>query len=237
MRSKTAVLFPLLLLVAAVLVHGAEEAEVRSWFRSESRARPYIGMEAEIVGLFTEAESRGLPAQALLGKLKEGAAKSIDPKRLLAGLKDELARLTAAQGILERAWTAFADAASRQSALKDMSVYLLGGVGVEVLEGVLAQAALLQRGYADAIACCDALWKLREMSSVDDTGLLRIGRALLGSRVPPSGYKTVPSLFLRAKVQKVAESDILDDIVLKTLESGGGLIQMEEELARRARKR
>lgn len=237
MGNKKPFLPALFLLTAAFAAFAADESVVQAWFRTESRAKPYSGIEARILDLFSEAGTRKLPEQVLLGKLKEGAAKRVDPERLLVGLKEELERLTSAQGIVEGSGIVFPDPAARQAAVKDMSVYLLGGLGVEVLKGILAQAILLSHGYADAISCCDALVKLREMSTVDDKGLLRIGRALLASRVPPSGYKTIPSLFLRAKVQRIAEADILDDIVLRTLESGGGLVQMEEELVRRARKR
>jgi hypothetical protein len=224
---RLAVLACLVLLALPAL---GEDAGLSSWFRSDPKARAYAAVEAELAATFDAAAAADLPTRFLLEKLREGAAKGVAPARLAAGLRAEAQRLSQAADMLAHAPVPFPDRAAREETLKAVSIALLAGFSPGGVEALLARAAPPARGPQDVVAVLAAVIPVKDASRLEEPDLVRLGAALLGSRLPATAFKSVASFFLRAAASGARDGDILDTMVIPALEGGGGLVQMEEKL-------
>lgn len=227
MRKRLAILIFMALLAPSLF---AEEPDLGSWFRTDPKARDYRGVEGLIAETFERAQAADLPLWILMEKLREGAAKGVRADRLASGLQAEAARLLEAREILASQKVGVAERKSRDEIMKAISIALLSGLSSRTIAELFLLAVPPGRGPQDAVAACAALISLREASRLSDAKIRALGAALLASRLPAASFKSVASFFVRAGARGVREQDILDAMVIRALESGGGLVQMEEEL-------
>jgi hypothetical protein len=220
---------PACLLLLALSAFG-DDAELSAWFRSDPKARPYAAVQAEIAATFDEAAGAGLPAWVLMEKLREGAAKGVPAGRLATGLRAEATRLSQAADILLRARTSVADRRERDETLRAVSIALLAGFSPGAVETLLVLVAPPARGPQDAVAALAAVIPVKDASLLSEADLVRLGAALLQSRLPSTAFKSIGSFFLKASASGARDGDILDDMVIPALRGGGGLVQMEEQL-------
>jgi hypothetical protein len=220
----------LLLLVLACFPAAAEESVVSSWFRTEAKARAYLAIEQQLVATFDAARAADLPLAILVEKLREGAAKGVRPDRLAAGLQEEARRLLEAKEILLARKAAIDDPAVREETLKAMSIALLAGLSPETVGEFFSLAAPPRRGPRDAVAALAGVIPVRDATRLADTDIRRLGAALLASRLPAPAFKSVAAFFLRASASGAREQDILEGMVIPSLQAGGGLVQMEDAL-------
>jgi hypothetical protein len=233
MRQRLAI--SILLLIAPLVF--CEEPGLSSWFQSDPRAQAYREVEPQISRTFDEAAAAGLPLPILMDKLREGAVKGVAAERLSTGLRAEMERLLVAQGILERQSVTLPDRKGREEAMKGISISLLAGLPPETIEQLFAISRAPARSPQDAVAACAALIQIREMSRLSDADVRRLGEALLRSRLPAASFRSIPSFFVRARARGIGEAEILDSIVIEALESGGGLVQMEDQLRLQLKRR
>jgi hypothetical protein len=169
-------------------------------------------------------------------RLKEGAAKRVPPQRLLSVLQRDFARLRRVIRLIEEAGFRRATRSSRyQKNIKLLSIVLRGDISEAVVTELLEYAGNRGKTLDEAATACNAIFQVARISSLGDTDLVRLGKSLLTSRLPASSYASVASLFLKGKVNKMDDSDIVE-LMVRVLENGGGLIQLERELQRRARR-
>ncbi len=67
-----------------------------------------------------------------------------------------------------------------------------------------------------------------------DQDALKVAELLLASKLPVSAYRSLASVYLKAKASDLEDSEILNDVIIGTLESGGGILSMDEKIAREA---
>jgi hypothetical protein len=217
------------LLWAAAAAFG-QDAGLEAWFRDDPRAKAYSDSRRDIAGVFADAEAADVPAWVLLDKLREGASKGVSPDRLTAGLRAEYSRLVTSKAILARTGVAIPEPGEYEDALRDMSIWMLAGLGAETMEALFSSVRGGPRTPGDVLAACAALIQMKSSSRLEEKDLLRLGRALLSSRLPSSSFASVPAFFVKARASGLRESEILDSIVVKALESGGGFVRMDELL-------
>jgi hypothetical protein len=234
MHKRSACLFVFLALAAAAF---CQDAGVDSWFKADPRAKAYMDSKADVLRIFAEAQAAELPMWVLMDKLREGASKGVSPDRLTAGLQSEAARLSAAKAILERVKADIAEKTEYEDALRDMSIALLAGIGGETIESLFAGTGMKARTYRDVLAACAALIQMKNSSRLPENDLRRLGETLLASTLPSSSFSSIPSFFVKARAAGLRESEVLDSIVLKALETGGGFVRMEELLRMRQKGR
>jgi hypothetical protein len=232
MRRSIALLF-LLLIIVTPKVTG-QESEPATWFKSDRTAPPYRDVQISIEAVFMDARSDGLPTALLMDKLREGAKKSVPAERLVEGLRAELGRLRAVHAMLDRQRVSVEDPRYLEEASKALSIALLGGVPVQTMETLFEMSLGTARGPRDIIATVTTLFQLREGSRISDEALLNLGKAMVGSALPTAAFRSIPSFFVKAAARGVRETDIIARIMIPVLESGGGLVKMEEELRRLA---
>ncbi len=234
MHKRSACLLIFLTVAAAAF---CQDAGVDSWFKADPRAKAYMDSKADVLRVFAEAQAADLPLWVLMDKLREGASKGVSPDRLTAGLQSEAARLSAAKSILARVKPGIAERQEYEEALRDTSIALLAGIGGETIEALFSGTRTSVRTYRDVLAACAALIQMKNSSRLSENELQRLGETLLASTLPSSSFSSIPSFFVKARAAGLRESDILDSIVLKALESGGGFVRMEELLRMRQKGR
>jgi len=227
MRAAT---LALLLLALAGFPAGAEESVVSSWFRTEEKARAYLSIEQQLAATFDAARAAEVPLGILLEKLREGAAKGVRPDRLAAGLQEEARRLREAKDVLLARKVEIDDPALREEALKAMSIALLAGLSPHTAGEFFSLAVPPRRGPRDALAALAAVIPVHDATRLADGEIRRLGAALLESRLPAPAFKSIAAFFLSASARGAREQDILEGMVIPSLQAGGGLVQMEEAL-------
>ncbi len=236
--GKTAAVFFFLFIFISVhpLFSDNGKELLLQWFDSLSNARRYGKIQEELLGLFQEAESGGIPGELLLVKLKEGAAKNIPSERLLVALKQEKKRYQSALDIIEAAgYSSEVPARLLEQPVKTLGILLREGLAPPFLENLLSRAHEERLELTDGIAACSTVFQVKKITNLPEAELLRLGYALYKSSLPPSGYDALASVFLKAKVQRLSDRDTLE-IVLRIFENGGSLIQLEREINRRVRR-
>lgn len=211
--------------------------QLEQWFDTSSAAGRYTDTKDELIELFTRVETTEVPGELLLERLKEGAAKRVPPQRLLSVLRQDFERLERVDRVIEAAgYTHARGSTSYKQNLKLLSIVLRGGVSESVVENVLQEAHTHEKSLEVALAACDALFQVTQIGDLTDNELIQLGTTLLTSSLPSSSYSSIASLFLKGRVNRLDDSDILE-IVIRVLENNGGLIQLEREIQRRTRNR
>jgi hypothetical protein len=220
--------FLLSLLFLLVLTVPATGDELSSWFDADPRARAYAVVEAELQGLIDAARMEKVPIGPLIDKLREGAAKQVAPQRLLDAVGETIDQLARARSVLEEAsgnsWKNEADILAVSLLLRDLPDELAG----ELIAFGLGRG----REMRSIRAAGDAITRLRSIAELEDGEALRVGTLLLDGSVPAFAYGSLPSVYLKAKASGLSENEILDEVIIGTLESGGGIIAMRVKIGR-----
>jgi hypothetical protein len=208
----------------------AEDADVSAWFRADPRGKAYRSVEGQVTATFAAASDAGLPLWILMEKLREGAAKGVGADRLATGLEQESRRLLEARDILLGQKVPIMDPRTREETMKAISIALLSGLSPAIIAELFSLAAPPLRIPQDAVAALAAIIPVRDASRLAESDIRRLGAALLASRLSPAAFKSVSSFFLKARASGARDEDVLETMVIRSLEAGGGLVQMEEEL-------
>ncbi len=223
--------FLLFLLLWGLLAVPARGDELSSWFLTDRRARAYTGVQAELQGLIDEARLQNVPIGPLIDKLREGASKRVEAERLPGALRETIDRMLRARSILEQAGAA--DAGSEEN-VQAVSVLLQRGLPEELARQLIARALQAGRGMQAARAACDAVTSLLAVRAMGEQDALKVGELLLASKLPVPAYRSLVSVYLKAKASALDNSEILNDVIISTLESGGGIVSMDEKIGGRA---
>lgn len=208
----------------------AEDADVSAWFRADPRGKAYRSVEGRVTAVFEAAKESGLPLWILMEKLREGAAKRVGADRLASGLEQESHRLLEARDILLGQKVPLVETRTREEAMKAVSIALLSGLSPAIISEMFSLAVPPLRVPQDAVAALAAIIPVRDASRLAEPDIRRLGAALLASRLPPAAFKSVSSFFLKARASGARDEDVLETMLIPSLEAGGGLVQMEEEL-------
>jgi hypothetical protein len=221
-RFLPALLFSLLLAVPAM------GDELSSWFASDPRARAYEGVETELEGLIDEARLKKVPIGPLLDKLREGAAKRVDPGRLLDAVGETIDQLARARSVLEQSAGGFS---ASEEDLQAVSL-LLRGLSEELAVELIAFGLEHGREMRAIRAAGDAITRLRAIAELEEGETLKVGTLLLAGKVPVFAYDSLPSIYLKGKASGLSDRMILDEVIIETLDSGGGIIAMHTKIDR-----
>jgi len=151
-------------------------------------------------------------------------------------LNEELDRLVLARTILQNEEIQFSSKGAYQDALREISLLLLNGFSGEFVSRLLTFSMSQDKGIEGVLAAGCSLLLISAAGSLSEEQLFNLGKALLSSRFSPAGYPYVASLFIKASVNQVKPAELLTPVI-RILEQGGGLIQLERELRRRMKRR
>jgi len=152
-------------------------------------------------------------------------------------MQEELSRLQAAAGIIERAERSLDGrrllaSLDRKDLFNAISIYLSGGLTAHLIEEFLTDSSRSGRSADRVLRAFAVLLTVDRVGHFTDEELLDFGTALVGSAVAPSSYPAVGSFLVRASATGRGGSGMLRS-ASQILRQGGGLPQMELELGRR----
>jgi hypothetical protein len=223
------ILFASLMLMAVASASWSDL--LGSWYSSDPRAAAYSGTRAEFSRIFSQAAREHVPQKILLNKLREGEAKGVPANTLVSSLRSELALLSRAKVILARAGFGgtFLSPVADET-VKDVEVYLRSGLPDQLVRNLLSASAARHAGKQAALAACGAIMDLRAVAPMEDADSLQIGRLLLASGLPPSGYGSLALVYGLGKSRGLSHDALVHDIIINTLRSGGGLAIMKRKI-------
>jgi len=228
----------LCLLVTGNLFGDGPKGEnlLRDWFSKSGNSDRYELIEDELNQLFRRADDSGVPPELLLEKLREGSAKGISAGRVLPALRNELERLiTAGEIIGSSGYPPGGNAAELQNAYKIIAIMLREEIEKETIRELLTEAVKLDLPLSAAVAACSAVFQTFSVTDLGDNELLRLGISLYNSGLGPSNYGAVASIFIKGRVNRLEDGEILK-IIEDVFGRGGGLIRLERELNKRTRR-
>lgn len=217
----------LFLLFWSLLAVPAGGDELSSWFVADPRAHPYTGVQPELRGLIEAARLQEVPIGPLIDKLREGASKGVDAGRLIAALRETIERMVQARAILEQA---SGTTAGSEENVQAFSILLQRGLPEGLARELIAYGRQAGRRMQAIRAACDAVTSLLAVRALGDPDALKVGELLLASKLPVSAYRSLASVYLKAKASGLDDSEILNDVIIGTLESGGGIVSMDEKI-------
>jgi hypothetical protein len=219
LRARAAFIFLLALAAAPLFAAG------------DNLGAAYSAVESEIRAVFSAAEAAGIPTALLMDKLEEGASKSVAPGQLLLALRAEAERLAAGQAALSREKIDLAGAEEKSQALKAISLLFVAGVQDTTVDSLLATSG--KRGAADLVEALNTLVQIRLSTGLADNGLATLGTALLESGLPRAAFKSIPRVLFNAAARGM-KGEAAAAVLVDVLKSGGGIVQMEEALLKKA---
>jgi len=223
---RAVLLLALLALLAPPLFPEGNDAP--SWLRSEPRARAYEPVRLEILRIFDDAQKAGVPTGPLEDKLKEGVSKRVPADVLITGLRAELDRLSLAGSLLAGRGSAF-DPGKREAALRTISLLLASGASPQLIGSLLDTGSSAARDPSDTVEALGVLAQVKLSIRLPDTLVLTLGDALLKSRMPQAAFGSIPPLLMQARANGMNSEELISMIV-GVLQSGGGLIQVQDRL-------
>ncbi|HUW40122.1 MAG TPA: hypothetical protein VMV90_03875 [Rectinemataceae bacterium] len=227
-----------LVLFLAPLGTALSAQEVAAWFASSSAAAVYAGIRVETESLAASAAARGVPESLFVRRLAEGAEKRIPPERLASALRDDEARFTGV-ALLLRLRRLLPPEPERSGRLIWQGSLLLraGATSPDLAAALDAAAATAGGAFARAERAFDALGltvSLNARFGLPSAVSGRLAAAIVRSPLERRGFASLISVFARGKASGLS-SDLVADIAIRVLDSGGSFEAIEREMQRRTR--
>lgn len=229
-----------------------------NWFNRQTASAKYEPVKDELLTLFLSAYAQSLPLKILFERLQEGASKNIPAKKLLKALDDEVKRLSEIMTMIKNINTLsfeqrrvyffpglnagnIPEENDRQrKVLEDLmhqlSILNRGGISVQSMASLFTLAVNEEKPDDTVLLVLYGLIKIPGLSNLDNEEITGMGIALIKSTLSPESYGTLASIFVKGRTYNLNYS-IISDIVIQELQRGGGLVQIEQEIIRRGRKR
>ncbi|MGO9410523.1 MAG: hypothetical protein ACLQCB_07180 [Spirochaetia bacterium] len=222
-------LFASLFLVAAASASWSDFLD--DWYRSDPHAAAYSDVRGELSQIFAQAARQHVPQRLLLNKMREGEAKGVPSDKLVSTLGSELGLLSRAWLIVERAGFggSFLSPVADET-VKDVEVFLRSGLPDQLVGGLLSASATRHAGKEAALAACGAIMDLRAVAPMEDADSLQIGKLLVASGLPPSGYASLALVYGLGMSRGLSHDAVVHEVIINTLSSGGGLAIMNQKI-------
>ena len=220
-----------LTLTAPMLSFASPASDELQKLLSSGSARRYVSMTQALTSIIAISDAENLPSMVLVDRFREGAAKSAPADALVAAGQLELDRLRVVARLLRES----GNVSLREPARVYGTLSLCLRAGLD--QGSLAQLihASGVGGIDRAVGVCETLLKLTGITTLNEGELARLGKALLNSRVPLSGYGALVGVFAKARGARLDDGTTLD-LVVSVLERGGGLLQVNDSVEAASRR-
>ncbi|MCA1950263.1 MAG: hypothetical protein LDL24_06810 [Treponema sp.] len=217
-------------ILPAFMIWG--EYAPRVWLQS-SASSAYHSVSQELQSLINDAESRRIPENLVLDKLKEGAAKRVPPQQLLQALRTEIDRLTLAMQLLQKGSPV--QAAQLESLLKSLSLLLQGGVPVDTIDAVIDYAVMLEKSSTRAVNALSSAFRIIAIAQAPAELLRPLSECLVRSNLSESQFPQIQSFAVRAKSRQILGESMIK-LIIGSLDGGYGLVGLDRELQKRSQR-
>ena len=231
---------------------GSSRKTLKAWFGGAEEARKYgiIQNEVELLALelrfsgLGDGLGEGLSESLLVDRLAEGSKKKIPAEKLLGALKDETRRLQSIARLLNERGLFPVGRADGPAA--EASLLLRAGLEEGDFSAALDDTAELEdlkdpKDPKDplpkvqrVITALSTLMAINTRFHLDSGDRRRLTAALVLSEIPRERFGSLISLFARARASGLAQSRICS-LVIEYASSGSTMERIERELERRMR--
>lgn len=212
------------------------ETLLRDWFSRDGKSGRYESIEGQLYSLFRNSDNTSVPPEILMEKLREGAAKGVPAGRVLTALRDERDRLNTAGEIIDGSgYSVQENTSDVRNAYKIIAIMLREEISKNTILELLREAKTRDLPLSSGASACSAVFQAASVTDLRNTDLVRLGISLYTSGLDPSHYGAVASIFVKGRVNRLDEKEILG-IVESVFSRGGGLIRLERELNTRTRR-
>ena len=249
------------LLLIPILFTGADQDSVQqaldAWFAGRPESAAYNSIKNELYTLFSRAYTLTIPLTILFERLQEGASKRIPAQKLLKALEEEVERLYKilvmineidSLSLLQGEVSFFTslgtesgpgekgDEEIHTNLIHQLSIFNRSGISVRSMSSLFSLALETEKSKGAMFLVLHGLIKIPGLGNLDDEETTDLGTALLKSTLSPESYGTISSIYVKGRTYQLNYSTITE-IVIDVLNRGGGLVQIEQEIIRRGRKR
>lgn len=218
----------LILLITLGAVSHASPDDAPSWYPKVPQA--YEPIREEMMALIIMLREEGIPQDTVGLLVLEGVAKSIDPPRLIQAVKAQADRLLWLNELLQNSGYIGLNEPEFKEALERLSLYLQSGVAPVAIESLFKDRPDLEK----ALYTGEALGKIVQFAYSTSEDQLRLAKAIVASNIPPRRYAALVSTVLRGLSAGFSPERLLD-ILVEVLSSGGGMLQIDQEIRSRGR--
>ena len=201
-----------------------------SWYFKISGA--YEPIKADVESIIQTLREEEIPVDTIGLLVLEGIAKDVEPARLIGAIDLEVDRLLWLKGLLKNAGYDAMDPSELAEPLERLSLFLQSGVERATIESLFRDEVDLEQ----VVYAGEALGKIVQFAYGKPEDQMRLANALLDSSVPPRRYSALASTVIRGLSTGLSPDRLLD-ILVEVLASGGGILQIDQEIRSRGRAR
>lgn len=234
------------------------EQTLDDWFKKQSGSDKYLPVKNELLSLFSSAHKQSLPLKILFERLQEGVSKNVPAKKLIKALEEEVERLTDISIMIDNVNTKSfeqnqvyffprpesemkpEEKNKQKRVLEDLmhqlSIFNRSGISVQSMSSLFTLAVNEEKPDNTILLVLHGLIKIPGLNNLENEDITSMGIALAQSTLSPESYGTLSSIFVKGRTYNLNYS-IITRIVIQELQRGGGLVQIEQEIIRRGRKR
>ncbi len=227
--SKRNTTICLLLILLSSFLYGAPDP-LPSWYLKIPDI--YEPIKADVLSVIMTLREEEIPGDTIGLLVLEGAAKDVEPVRLIGAINLEVGRLLWLKQVLESSGYDEMEASELAEPLGRLSLFLQSGVERGALESLLRGQVDLEK----VLYAGEALGKIVQFAYATPEDQIRLANAMIGSNVPSRRYSALASTVLRGLSAGLSPDRLLD-IIVEVLNSGGGILQIDQEIRSRGRAR
>ncbi|MBN1525651.1 MAG: hypothetical protein JW904_14325 [Spirochaetales bacterium] len=239
MNQKILLLIIFLFTLSPGCFFGQESQKViENWFSQNSRSYLYQEIKRELQELFTQAGFAQIPLELLTELMDEGAAKNVPDEAILSALRQKTIEYKRVQELFSSAKNCYRSiapgGAENAVFLKHWSSFRNRGIPEISLEDLLAFSCLQKLAKDRLLSVFRGIAGIPVLSRLSAADQTRLGKTLLESSLSVSTFNSLGSLYVKGQLKNIPISEITA-IIIDALESGKGLIRIEQEFNRRGR--
>ena len=222
----------LALLLSALMLAAAQSEPLSGWFAKSASAGMYEPIRGELSSMLADAGERGVPLDLMMTRIAEGAEKRVPPGKLVLALRKDLDNFALVISMVVRTVPGAASTKEWPDLLARGGMALRSGMDTSTFENVLAASAAKGVETRRAIDALIAVAAVDSRLPLGGEGKRALALGLASSTEKEARFSLLSSLFLRGKSGKLGTRDLVA-IAVSTLDSGGGFLQLENEITRR----
>ncbi|MFP4385505.1 MAG: hypothetical protein ACLFSE_15785 [Spirochaetia bacterium] len=192
----------------------------------------YAGIEDELLTLLETADRTGVPESLLVSLIREGVAKSVRSGVLLDVIQREYDSYRYIAVLAEQEGFRRENPENYDEFLKSLNIYRKMGLSAELLEYALKAGP----DRKSVLYALEAVTKILKTGDLELSVYYDLLKSLFDSQLPPKYYPSLGNVFLKARNSGL-NSGQTAEIVINTLNSGGGIIQINRRIEERSPRR
>lgn len=222
----------LCVLLTLLMVDLAAQDGLADWYSRSSLAGKYVSIHQDLLSILSEAGKVDIPSELMMARLAEGAEKRVAPDKLVIALRKDLAIYGQVLSILSRSPLGGVASREREELLILGGLAFRSGMDAATFEAAFMAAVDRKVKPRRAMAAIVAVAAAGSRLPLESEGEKRLAVSMAQSAEKEERFALLSSLFLRGKAGKMGTPELVE-LAVSIFSSGGGFLQLENEITRR----